>query len=128
VSAQRQRLSTADLTASTTEDSKEDALEEKREAGDVHDDAIEPLLPSEDCDAFQSRWKEIQVRFVDEPQGSVQDADSLVAEVMQRLAATFAEERARLEREWGRGAEVSTEDLRQSLRHYRSFFDRLLSA
>jgi hypothetical protein len=85
-------------------------------------------LPAEDGAGFQERWREIQVRFVDEPQGAVQDADTLVAELMQRLAAGFAEERQRLEGEWERGEEVSTEDLRQALQHYRSFFNRLLSA
>jgi len=76
---------------------------------------------------FQERWEQIQVSFVDEPQESVRDADSLVAEVMQKLANTFADERSRLEREWESGADVSTEDLRQALQQYRSFFRRLLS-
>ena len=86
------------------------------------------LLSSSDGSAFQERWKEIQVHFVDEPQMAVKDADSLVVELIQQLAATFADERSRLEGEWERGADVSTEDLRQALRHYRSFFNRLLAA
>lgn len=65
---------------------------------------------------------------MDEPQVAVEGADGLVAELMRRLAGTFAEGRSRLEEEWGRGAEVSTEDLRQALQHYRPFFGRLLSA
>ena len=83
---------------------------------------------SEDGEAFQRRWQEVQVKFVDEPRGSVREADGLVAELMQQLAGTFAEERSRLEAVWERGDEVSTEDLRQSLRQYRSFFNRMLSA
>jgi len=51
-----------------------------------------------------------------------------VAEVMQRLADGFAQERERLEGQWSRGEDVSTEDLRVSLQRYRSFFQRLLSA
>ena len=54
-------------------------------------------------------------------------ADGLVAEVMKRLAETFAEERSKLEGQWSRGDNVSTEDLRLALQRYRSFFDRLLS-
>ena len=88
------------------------------------DDAA-PLLP--DGEGFQSRWEEIQVRFVDEPRGAVEDADALVATVMQRLAEGFAQERERLEAQWGRGEDISTEDLRISLQRYRSFFQRLLS-
>ena len=89
--------------------------------------AAGPLLPDQDVAAFRAGWQEIQIRFVDEPQVAVEEADGLVAELMRQLAGMFAEERSRLEREWGRGAEVSTEELRQALQHYRSFFDRLLS-
>jgi len=88
------------------------------------DDAA-PLRP--DGEGFQSRWEEIQVRFVDEPRGAVEDADALVATVMQRLAEGFAQERERLEAQWGRGEDISTEDLRIALQRYRSFFQRLLS-
>lgn len=131
-----QSLSTADLTGTPDEEQRPDAAEvdaerETREdetRQDDNGDTAEPLLPAEDGEAFQSRWQDIQVRFVDEPQGAVKDADGLVAELMQRLASSFAEERGRLESEWERGAEVSTEDLRQALQHYRSFFNRLLSA
>src|SRR4051812_48923762 len=84
-----------------------------------------PLLA--DADGFQSRWEEIQVRFVDEPRGAVEDADALVATVMQRLAEGFAQEREQLEAQWGRGEDISTEDLRVALQRYRSFFQRLLS-
>jgi hypothetical protein len=84
-----------------------------------------PLLA--DSDGFQARWEEIQVRFVDEPRGAVEDADALVATVMQRLAEGFAQERERLEAQWGRGEDISTEDLRVALQRYRSFFQRLLS-
>jgi hypothetical protein len=84
-----------------------------------------PLLA--DAEGFQGRWEEIQVRFVDEPRGAVEDADALVATVMQRLAEGFAQERERLEAQWGRGEDISTEDLRVALQRYRSFFRRLLS-
>jgi hypothetical protein len=45
----------------------------------------------------------------------------------QRLAQMFADERSKLEGQFKRGDNVSTEDLRVALRHYRSFFARLLS-
>ncbi len=85
------------------------------------------LFSGEEAQKFRTEWTEIQVGFVDEPRGSVENADGLVARVVQRLAEVFAEERAKLEKEWARGADVSTEDLRQALQRYRSFFDRLLS-
>jgi len=64
---------------------------------------------------------------VDEPRRSVEDADTLVAELMQRLAESFSNERRRLEGQWDRQESVSTEDLRLAMRRYRSFFERLLS-
>jgi hypothetical protein len=86
-----------------------------------------PLLSSGDTAAFERRWQDIQVGFVDEPRNCVQEADGLVAEVMKRLAEGFAEERRSLEGQWDRGDQVSTEDLRVALQRYRSFFNRLLS-
>ena len=85
------------------------------------------LLPADMDDTFQQRWKEIQTRFVDEPRGAVEDADGLVASLMQQLADGFAKERERLEAQWGRGEDISTEDLRVALQRYRTFFQRLLS-
>ncbi|MEA2270129.1 MAG: hypothetical protein QOC64_2739 [Solirubrobacteraceae bacterium] len=84
-----------------------------------------PLV--DDSEGFQQRWEQIQGRFVDEPRGAVEDADALVATVMQQVADGFASERERLEAQWGRGEDISTEDLRVALMRYRSFFQRLLS-
>jgi hypothetical protein len=89
-------------------------------------EAQAPLLPDEEARDFEGRWERIQVGFVDEPQRCVQEADSLVAEVMQRLADGFSRERKELEAQWSSGGEVSTEDLRVALQRYRSFFNRLL--
>jgi hypothetical protein len=87
-----------------------------------------PLLPQDQSDRFTGRWQEIQTGFVDEPRESVAKADALVAELMQELAASFSDERERLESQWEGGDDVSTEDLRVALTRYRSFFERLLSA
>jgi len=86
------------------------------------------LLPGEEGAEFQRRWETIQTGFVDEPRQTVEQADELVAHVMKRLAEGFAGEREQLEGQWGRGEDVSTEDLRLTLQRYRAFFQRLLSA
>jgi hypothetical protein len=91
------------------------------------DEQAAPLLSPEEAKDFRARWDAIQVGFVDEPRRAVEQADSLVAGAMKRLAEMFAEERAKLEGQWDRGGNVSTEDLRLALRRYRSFFGRLLS-
>ncbi len=87
----------------------------------------EPLIDASRSTGFRSRWESVQAGFVDEPRTAVQDADALVAEVMQELAETFSNERNELEGNWDRGDDVSTEDLRLALRRYRLFFDRLLA-
>ena len=73
------------------------------------------------------RAEKIQFGFVDDPRDSARKADMLVGIAIQRLSEIFTEERSRLEKEWDRGDEVSTEDLRLALCRYRAFLDRLLS-
>ena len=87
----------------------------------------EPLFDDNVDHELRDRWREIQTGFVDEPRRTVEQADELVAELMQRLAQSFSEQRSNLERQWDASDEVSTEDLRVALTRYRSFFERLLS-
>jgi len=135
-----QDLSTADLAAaanrsaggSTAElDRKIDDREVERArtkgAADVSMGRETPLLAGDVANELRTRWTDIQAGFVDEPRRAVEQADSLVAEAIKRLAETFANERNQLEGQWDRGGDVSTEDLRQALQRYRSFFSRLLS-
>src|SRR5438477_2524786 len=69
------------------------------------------LFPEPDLNQMRSQWNGIQSQFVDQPRHSVEQADGLVAQTIQRLAASFAEARANLEVQWSRGGDVSTEDL-----------------
>jgi hypothetical protein len=137
----RGELSTADLAAaadrnaggSTSElerriDDRE--VERAREGGapaDVSAQRDTPLLANDVVDQLRGQWSDIQAGFVDEPRRAVERADGLVADAIKRLAESFANERAKLEGQWDRGGDVSTEDLRQALQRYRSFFSRLLS-
>ena len=126
-------LSTADMAAATgaPRDVRErSAGRHDVPAGDApsgEDDGREPLFASTEAEQFRGRWGDVQTGFVDSPRQAVEEADRLVAAVMQRLAEVFADERSALENQWEHGEDVSTEDLRQALRRYRSFFDRLLS-
>jgi hypothetical protein len=115
---------TADTAAVTTT---EPVDETSRNRGE-EPAASDSLLAPDEGERFRSDWETIQARFVDEPRSSVESADTLVADLMQRLATSFTEERARLERQWDSGDDVSTEELRVTLTRYRSFFERLLSA
>jgi hypothetical protein len=89
---------------------------------------LDSLLAEDDVASMSARWEAVQASFVDEPRQAVAEADRLVEDVIQRLTLSFADERTRLERRWEHGEEVSTEDLRQTIRRYRSFFQRLLAA
>ena len=84
------------------------------------------LFPDNEREEAERRWLDIQAKFVDEPRSSVEEANALVAELVDRLVSGFGEERSRLEAQWARGDDVTTEDLRVTLQRYRSFFGRLL--
>ena len=87
----------------------------------------EAQLDSADTEGYRARWTDVQTAFVDSPRESVQQADALVAELMQHLAKTFADERGRLESQWDRGDDIPTDSLRDAFQRYRSFFERLLA-
>lgn len=123
-----QDMTTADIAQGATEKAagRADAPRATADAPDATQRSA--LFNTSDSDRLRSRWADAQAEFVDSPQQAVQDADALVAELMQQLAETFARERATLEQQWVRGEDVSTEDLRVALTRYRSFFERLLDA
>jgi hypothetical protein len=113
---------------SSTEEVAKDLENRRGTTGKPTDiDKPTPLFPENEATNFRNRWTEIQAAFVDEPRRAVEQGDALVADVIKRLASSFADERSKLEGQWGRGDNVSTEDLRVALQRYRAFFDRLLS-
>lgn len=87
----------------------------------------ETLFGDADLADLRSRWAGVQAAFVDDPKDCVQKADVLVSDLVDQLTTGFAHARSRLEEQWSRGEEASTEDLRLALMHYREFFERLLA-
>ena len=85
------------------------------------------LFTPDVTDQFRGKWTQIQAAFVDEPRVAVEKADELVGLAIKRLSDSFGNERTRLEGQWSKGDNVSTEDLRVALQRYRSFFQRLMS-
>jgi hypothetical protein len=84
------------------------------------------LIEPERAESYNGRWNELKSEFVDDPRAAVQGANQLVGEVLDELEELFRRQRADLEH--GLDSEqTTTEDLRQALGRYRSFFDRLLS-
>jgi len=127
--SETEQLTTADLANAATGRDRRDFDQPAGQADwhNTEEQHNEPLLPKDFSGDMRTRWETIQTEFVDDPRVSVQRADELVANAIQKLAESFADERAKLEREWSKGNDVSTEDLRQALRRYRAFFQRLLA-
>ena len=88
--------------------------------------SLAALLDRDVSEHLRTRWIEIQGRFVDDPRSAVQQADALVSEVVDKITQMFASEHNSLDSQWKQGNDVSTEDLRKVLQHYRSFFNRLV--
>lgn len=88
--------------------------------------AGQTLFADDELSVLRLRWDEVQSGFVDDPRDCVQKADGLVSDVVDRITTGFSEARSRLEEQWARGEEGSTEDLRLALKRYREFFQRLL--
>ncbi|PYX71412.1 MAG: hypothetical protein DMG78_15640 [Acidobacteria bacterium] len=95
--------------------------------------------------SFAEGWSEVQARFVDDPQGAVTLADSLVTDVMQARGypiGAFEQRAADLSVDYPvivdnyraahdialrhSSGKASTEDLRQAMVHYRVLFQELL--
>ncbi|MGW4289685.1 hypothetical protein ACWEIK_22445 [Streptomyces sp. NPDC004673] len=116
---------------------RDDRDRDQRPAGDQRqgsgqprsvDEGVDPLIAHQEADTYRERWAKIQGTFVDDPKDAVRSADALVADVIQSLAATFADHKKDLEGQWSRGEQVETEGLRVALQQYRTFFNQLLDA
>ena len=106
--------------------------------GDFSDLTYGNLIP--DAAHYTEQWQQIQFRFVDDPHGSVTEAAEVVAQVTAKLEAAIQErQRAIEERQraiqeqqrslrdrWGEGSNADTENLRATLRMYKTFLDQLI--
>jgi hypothetical protein len=93
--------------------------------GETPNTGFPGFAPAE-SERFHTRWNDIQGKFVDEPRSAVEQADALVAEVVEKITRVFTDEHSTLKSQWRNGNNVSTEDLRQTLQRYRSLFNRLV--
>lgn len=93
--------------------------------GDVPAASIAALWSADTVDGFRSRWREVQLHFVDDPRGAATEAQSLVAEVIDALSTTVAAQKSDLDG-WASAEGGDTEELRMAVRRYRDFMDRVL--
>ncbi|MFC4072178.1 hypothetical protein [Actinoplanes subglobosus] len=80
-----------------------------------------PFFPAADTQPLRDRWREVQLRFVDDPKGATGEASSLVDEAVDKLSTALREHRG----SFSKGTD-DTEALRVELRSYRDILDRLL--
>jgi hypothetical protein len=107
--------------------------------------SIHPLEPS-DRARFTRSWQTVQAEFVDDPEGSIGHADSLLAEVMsargypvsdfEQISADISVDHPNVVQNYRAAHEIAlrhergqanTEDLRQAMIHYRSLFEELVT-
>jgi hypothetical protein len=108
--------------------------------GDFSDLTYGNLVP--DAEQFTAQWQEIQFRFVDDPRGSVTEAADIVAQVTAKMEAAIqerqraieerqqaiAEQQRSLRGRWGGDSNADTENLRETLRMYKTFLDQLIGS
>ncbi|MFF0120765.1 hypothetical protein ACWD8I_17200 [Micromonospora arida] len=89
--------------------------------------AAEPatLLDTDTAQGFRDRWRDVQLRFVDDPQAAAGEAQSLVEEAIQALSSALAAQKNTLGG-WQDAGSSDTEQLRMAVRNYRDFLDRVL--
>ena len=80
-----------------------------------------PFFPTAETQALKERWRDVQLRFVDDPKGATGEAAQLVDEAVDKLTTALRDQRGSL----AKGTE-DTEALRVELRAYRDILDRLL--
>ncbi|MFF0155134.1 hypothetical protein [Micromonospora sp. NPDC005203] len=89
--------------------------------------AAEPatLLDTDTAQGFRDRWRDVQLRFVDDPHAAAGEAQSLVEEAIQALSSALAAQKNTLGG-WQDAGSADTEQLRMAVRNYRDFLDRVL--
>jgi len=85
------------------------------------------LIPKRQMEDLRSRWTSIQANFVDDPRKAVEEANALVSSALKQIEESFRDQHGQIQKQWTKGADASTEDLRIALQQYRMCFDRLLS-
>ncbi|MDR7278856.1 hypothetical protein [Catenuloplanes atrovinosus] len=94
--------------------------------GDVPEQpALAAFFSESAASDFRDRWREVQLRFVDDPAQAAADAGTLVDEVVAALNAAIAEQREALGGAHA-GGQSDTEQLRVLVRRQRDFLDRIL--
>ena len=93
--------------------------------GDIPGEPVAVLIAADAAQGLRDRWRDLQLRFVDDPRGAANDAQTLVNEAVQALTDALAAQRNDLGG-WQATQSGDTEQLRMVVRRYREFLNRLL--
>ncbi|SCE93942.1 hypothetical protein [Micromonospora chokoriensis] len=96
-----------------------------RPAGSTVATAAATLLDTDTAQGFRDRWRDVQLRFVDDPHAAAGEAQALVEEAIQALSSALAAQKTTLGG-WQDAGSADTEQLRVAVRNYRDFLDRVL--
>lgn len=110
----------ADLVVGADTDQRDDLM-----PGDMVAAPVGDLLGTDQASGLRNRWQELQLRFVDDPRGVVDEAQSLVGEAVRSLTTALTDQQRDLDG-LAFGGNGDTEQLRVALQRYREFFDRVL--
>ena len=95
--------------------------------GDVAIDPVAALWPAGVTEALRERWRDLQLRFVDNPHNAAAEADFLLGEAIETLTSSLANLRGDLANWRSEGGGGDTERLRVAVQGYRGYLDRILS-
>ena len=101
------------------------AAHEELMPGDVAAEPVAGLIAVDTAERFRDRWRDVQLRFVDDPRGAAEEARTLAEEAADALVAALTATRTDLDA-WEATEAADTEQLRVVVRRYRDFIDRLL--
>lgn len=90
--------------------------------GSVSDADATAIFGADEARAFQDRWRDVQLSFVDSPREATVEAAALLNEVIEKLAASLRVRRETL----AEGDSYDTEKLRIELRGYRDVLNRVI--
>jgi len=132
----------------TDADSKREAEAELAARAERRDELEIRDLPDESRARYVDSWQKVQSRFVDDPRGAVDEADSLLQSVMrergypvdddfERRADDVSVDHPEVVQRYRDGHRLSqtsddddlaTENLREAMQHYRTLFEELVGS
>jgi hypothetical protein len=129
--------------APTRREAESDLLERRKRHEEFD---IRPLSPGA-REGYVRLWEKTQARFVDDPEGAINEADDLIQQVMRergypvedfdQRAADLSVDHGDVVEHYREGhaiarrnvrGEAETEELRQAMKHYRALFDDLVES